>query len=65
VLVYNSHYRTIDGEAAFDWIQDLDFEEIKSEIEIPELIFKSEQIEINQEQDEKQPKICPHCREPI
>lgn len=37
VLVYNSHYRKIDGEAAFDWIQDLDFEEIKAQIEIPEL----------------------------
>jgi uncharacterized protein (UPF0210 family) len=41
VLIYNSHYAKIDSAELFDFIQELDLEELKAEIDIPEINSKT------------------------
>ena len=37
VLIYNSKYKTIDSDILSEWVSDLSLDELKSQIEIPEL----------------------------
>lgn len=37
VLIYNSKYKSIDSDILSEWVSDLSFDELKSQIEIPEL----------------------------
>lgn len=39
ILIYNSHYADINKESMFDFISDLNFDELKTEIELKELNF--------------------------
>lgn len=60
VLVYNSHYRDVDSSSAFDFIQDLDMQEILKEIEIPQIndiLTGIEQINFDSHQNEKQQEL--------
>ena len=41
VLIFNSHYKSIAQDVLQNFVADLDFDEIKSQIEIPELNFDS------------------------
>jgi hypothetical protein len=40
VLIYNSKYKNIDSDILAEWVSDLNLDELKSQIEIPELNFK-------------------------
>ena len=37
VLIYNSKYKSIDSDILSEWVSDLSLDELKSQIEIPEL----------------------------
>ncbi len=37
VLIYNSKYKNIDSDILAEWVSDLNLDELKSQIEIPEL----------------------------
>ena len=37
VLIYNSKYKNIDSDILVEWVSDLNLDELKSQIEIPEL----------------------------
>ena len=39
VLIYNSKYKNIDSDILAEWVSDLNLDELKSQIEIPELNF--------------------------
>ena len=54
VLVFNSHYATINQGSLFDFVSDLDLEGIQAEIEINDIDFEQfENIEtVNSEDDE-------------
>jgi ParB-like chromosome segregation protein Spo0J len=73
VLVYNSHYRDVDSSSVIGWIEDLNLDEIKSEIEIPELNFlinfsEEKSDTLNEQYGEKQDVntqktvCCPECK---
>lgn len=60
VLVYNSHYRDVDSSSAFEFIKDLDMQEILKEIEIPEIsdiIAGTEEINFDSYQNDKQNEL--------
>ena len=48
VLIYNSKYKSIDSDILSEWVSDLSLDELKSQIEIPEL-----NLDFDIEKDEK------------
>ena len=48
VLIYNSKYKSIDSDILSEWVSDLSLDELKSQIEIPEL-----KLDFDIEKDEK------------
>jgi len=39
VLIFNSHYAKIQKESLLDWVEDLDFDEMMEEIDLPNINF--------------------------
>lgn len=61
VLIYNSKYKSIDSDILSEWVSDLSLDELKSQIEIPELKLdfdsldysdKNQEIDVNEFDDE-------------
>ena len=61
VLIYNSKYKSIDSDILSEWVNDLSLDELKSQIEIPELKLdftsvdysdKNQEIDVNEFDDE-------------
>ena len=61
VLIYNSKYKNIDSDILAEWVSDLNLDELKSQIEIPELKLdfdnldysdKNKEIDTNEFSDE-------------
>ena len=57
VLIYNSKYKSIDSDILSEWVSDLSLDELKSQIEIPELNLdfdsldysdKNQEIDVNE-----------------
>ena len=46
VLIYNSKYKNIDSDILAEWVSDLNLDELKSQIEIPELKLDFEDLPI-------------------
>lgn len=46
VLIYNSKYKSIDSDILSEWVSDLSFDELKSQIEIPELKLDFDAVNI-------------------
>ena len=44
VLIYNSKYKNIDSDILAEWVSDLNLDELKSQIEIPELKLEFDNI---------------------
>jgi len=65
ILIYNSHYASIQQEPLFDFIQDLNFDEVRCEIDIPNVYldahfeFKNTEKEISGDLDTN--VECPKC----
>ncbi len=53
VLIYNSKYKNIDSDILAEWVSDLNLDELKSQIEIPELKLDFDNIKDEKDYYEK------------
>ena len=52
VLIYNSKYKNIDSDILAEWVSDLNLDELKSQIEIPELKLDLENLDYSDKNKE-------------
>ncbi len=52
VLIYNSKYKNIDSDILAEWVSDLNLDELKSQIEIPELNLDLENLDYSDKNKE-------------
>ena len=52
VLIYNSKYKNIDSDILAEWVIDLNLDELKSQIEIPELKLDLENLDYSDKNKE-------------
>jgi ParB-like nuclease domain len=52
VLIYNSKYKNIDSDILAEWVSDLNLDELKSQIEIPELKLEFENLDYSDKNKE-------------
>jgi hypothetical protein len=53
-LIYNSKYKNIDSDILAEWVSDLNLDELKSQIEIPELKLDFDNIKDEKDYYEKE-----------
>ena len=70
VLIYNAHYAKINNDILMDWVVDLKIDDLKMEIDIPDISFDFnndidfDNIEGNENREKKfkeQMVTCPNC----
>ncbi len=66
VLIYNSHYADIDKDSMFEFVKDLNLDELNTEIDIHDIDFivpDFEPVDIGEQPrlDEKNKVCCPEC----
>ena len=64
LLILNSHYAEIQKDALYDFVSDLDLDELTAELDVPGLDFEAFDGAGVTDSDEKEKgnnKCCPHC----
>ena len=65
VLIYNSHYADIDRDSMFEFVKDMDLDELNTEIDIGIDFIVPDFMPVDMEEqprlDEKKKVICPEC----
>jgi len=66
VLIFNSHYADIQQDSLIDWIKDLNFDDINSQIDIDIKDIDFDNINSTEDREKtfkEQEVTCPHCEQ--